>query len=250
MNTKKTTIIGIVVVLVAVVGLVWVFTNGFSSTQQEVSKLDPVDVVKGFYDQWLRAAQDPANADPSQKTLAKAPILSKALRTEIVSAQRDESITTDPVLCQTAVPEGISYRKVFTNDDAAQVLVTSKDKNVTNQAIITLARYNDGWYINKIECSLGEFAPEREFSFEKEGYLLKGSIPEPYNPKNWHLVFEENGQLGNVAPLLFDEQSQCTDIDGNTSVCEPDTFTEATKVFIRGQMTEGGANVKQLQFVK
>lgn len=249
MNMKKTTVIGIVVGVIVVVGLILLFTGVFSSEQQ-VSKLDPVDTVKGFYDQWLKAAQSPESADPDQKTLSKSPILSKTLRTQIANAQKDPNETLDPVLCQTDVPEAISYRNVFKNDDQAQILVTSKDQSVTNQAVVTLLSYNDGWYINGIECSPGEFAPEKEFSFEKRGFLLKDSIPEPYNPESWHLVFEENGQLGNVAPLLFDSESQCTDVDGNTSVCEPDTFTEATEVFVRGQMTEGGAKVKQMEFVE
>jgi hypothetical protein len=244
---KKIKIIGAVAVLVAIVGLVWFFTK--SSTQQ-VSKLDAVDTVGNFYGEWLKAAGQPTTADPSLATLAKSPILSKSLRVKIASAQKDPNTTTDPVLCQTVVPEDISMRRVYESPDEAQILVTSKDKSATGQAIITLSRYNDGWYINDILCSLGEFAPEREFSFEKEGYLLKGSVPKPYDPKNWHLVFEENGEAGHVVPLFFDSESQCTSLDGNKSVCKPDQFTEATKVFIHGQMAERGADVKQLEFVK
>ena len=245
---RKIKIIGVVVVLVAIVGLVWFSAR--SSAEQQVSKLDAVDTVGDFYDKWLKAAQLPTTADPSLATLAKSPILSKSLRARLVSAQKDSNTTTDPVLCQTTVPEGISMRRVYMSEDEAQILVTSKDKNVTSQAFVTLNKYNDGWYINDIQCSLGEFAPEREFSFEKGGYLLKGSIPKPYNPKNWHLVFEDNGEPGHVVPLLFDSGSQCVGLDGGKSVCKPDQFTEATKVFVRGQMTERGANVKQLEFVK
>jgi hypothetical protein len=109
---------------------------------------------------------------------------------------------------------------------------------------------NGGWYIDNIQCSFGEFAEEKEFSFEKEGFLLKNSVPSPYNSKNWHLVFAENGQDGHVVPLFFDSESQCTDLDGNKSVCKPDQFTETTGVFIRGQMTERGVSVKQQTLVK
>lgn len=240
-------IIGVIVVLVAIIGLVWFFAMG---SEQQVSKLDAVDTTADFYDKWLKAAQQPTDADPSLATLAKSPILSKLLRDKIKNAQKDSNDTTDPVLCQTTVPEGISTRRVYINEDEAQILVTSKDKNVTGQALVTLAKYKEGWYINDIECSLGEFAPEREFSFEKEGYLMKDSIPAPYNPKDWHLVFEDNGQQGHVVPLFFNSESQCTNLDGNTSVCKPEQFNEAEKVSVRGQMTELGADIKQLKFVK
>ena len=244
---KKIKIIGAVVVLVAIVGLVWFFTKG--STQQQVSKLDITDTVGGFYGQWLKAVQQPT-ADPNRVTLAKSPILSKALRDRLIKTLKQSDTAIDPVLCQTVIPENISTRTVFENANEAQILVTSRDKKVTEQTIVTLNRYNDGWYIDDILCSLGEFAPEREFSFEKEGYLLKDSIPKPYDPKNWHLVFEDNGEPGHVVPLLFDSESQCTSLDGKKSVCKPDQFIEATKVSVHSQMTERGANVKQLEFVK
>ena len=242
---NKTKIVGVVVVLVVIVGLIWAFTG---SSKQEVSQLDAVDTAGEFYHQWLEAVQIPETANPDLKTLAKTPFLSKTLRDKIKIAQKD-SDETDPVLCQTTTPEDISMRRVLIGEEEAQIVVTSKDKNVTNQAFVTLNKLGDGWYINDISCSLGEFAPEREFSFEREGFLLKSSIPSPYNSNNWHLVFEENGEQGHVVPLFFDEESQCT-IDKNKSVCSPDQFTEAIKVFTRGQMSERGVSVKQLEIVK
>lgn len=245
---NKTKIIGGVLLLVVVLGGVWFFMK--DSGGQQVSQLDPSDTVRNFYEPWLAFEKEPFNAEPSQKTLAKSPILSKALREKIAAAQKDATATLDPVLCQSVVPEGINTRSVAISDTEAQILVTSKDKNVTNQALVRLSPLNGGWYINDIECSLGEFAPEKEFSFEKEGFLLKGSIPKPYNPKNWHLVFEDGGKLGNVVPLFFDAKSECTSLEGVKSVCKPDQFTEATKVLVRSQMAERGAEVKQLLFVK
>ena len=243
---NKTKIVGVVVVLIVIVGLIWAFTG---SSKQEVSQLDAVDTAGDFYRQWLKAVQMPETADPDLKTLAKSPILSKTLRDKIKSAQKD-SDEIDPVLCQTTTPEDISMRRVLIGEEEAQIVVTSKDKSVTNQAFITLNKLNDGWYINDISCSLGEFAPEREFSFEKEGYLLKSSIPSPYNANDWHLIFEENNIPGHVVPLFFDSESQCTDLDQNKSVCSPDQFTEAMKVFTRGQMSERGVSVKQLEIIK
>jgi len=242
---KKIIIIGVVIVIAI---FAFIFIGG--SNEQQVSKLDTTDTVVDFYDKWLKAVQLPTTANPSLATLAKSPILSKSLRDRLISTRKDANTTIDPVLCQTVVPEEVSTRTVFENANEAQILVMSRDKKVTEQAIFTLMKYNDGWYINDIQCSLGEFAPEREFSFEKEGYLLKGSIPKPYDPKNWHLVFEDNGENGHVVPLFFDSKSQCTSLDGSKSVCKPDQFTEATKVSVHAQMTERGANVKQLEFVK
>ncbi len=244
MKNKK--IIGIVVLLAVVVFAVITLKGG--STQQ-VSKLDITDTVGDFYSQWLKSAQD-SNVSPNKAKLAKSPILSKVLREHLASELKNPTSGVDPVLCQTVVPEGFSTRNVYQKDTEAQILVTSKDKNVSEQAIFTLTKLNDGWYINTIECSPGEFAPEREFTFESEGFLLKDSIPAPYNKKNWHLVYEEKGVQGNVVPLIFDKDSQCTDLDGKKAVCKPDQLTETAKTSIKGQMTEYGVSVKQLQLIK
>jgi len=245
---KKTKIIGAVVALVVIVLLVWFFTKG--QAQQQVSKFDATDTVGNFYGDWLKAIKEPANTDPNQADLASSPILSKALRDRLVKTLKQSPATPDPVLCQTTIPEKTSMRTVYENTDKTQILVMSQDKKVTEQALVTLIKYNTGWYIDDIQCSPGEFGPKREFSFEREGYLLKGSIPPPYNSKNWHLVFEENGEAGHVVPLFFDSESQCTSLDGSKSVCRPDQFTEATKVFVHGQMSERGVSVKWQEFVK
>lgn len=245
---NKTKIIVIVVALAVALGLIWLVSRG--SGVQQTSKLDAIDTVGNFYEQWLKAAQKPTDADPDQKTLAKSPILSKMLRDRLVEAQKTPNVTPDPVLCQTVTPENISTRRVYESADKAQILVTSRDKEVTDQATVTLTRLNDGWYIEDIECSLGEFAPDREFSFESEGYLLKGSIPPPYDSKNWHLVFEERGVKGHVVPIFFSSTSECTSLGGEKALCRPEQFQEATKVFIQGQMTERGVEITFLNFVK
>ncbi|MFZ2484697.1 MAG: hypothetical protein WAW81_02020 [Minisyncoccia bacterium] len=247
---KKTTIIGGVVVLVLLVVGVWLFNKDSDSVGeggQSSATLDTTDTVSTFYDAWLLALKQPATADPSRADLAKSPLLSKALSARLVSAP---NATPDPVLCQKVVPENISTRTVYENKDEAQILVMSRDKKVTEQAVVTLSKSNDGWLIDEIECSLGEIAPVREFSFEKEGFLIKTSVPKPYNNKNWHLVFEENGKLGNVVPLFFDASSQCTSLDGTKAVCKPDQFMEAAKVSVHAQMSERGATVKKMEFVK
>ena len=243
---KKISIIGVVLVLIA--GGIWMFNkNSDSDGGQSSATLDAVDSVSTFYDKWLLALKQPATAELDRATLAKSPILSKEFSDRLLVAM---NTAPDPVLCQKVVPENISIRNVYENKDEAQILVMSRYKKVTEQAVVTLTKSNDGWHINDIECSLGEIAPKREFSFEKQGFLIKKSIPKPYNSNNWHLVFEEDGKLGNVVPLFFDSASECTSLGGSKSVCKPEEFTETVKVFVRGQMSERGVSVKRQEFVK
>ncbi len=250
MDKKK--IIIIVVVLVALGGLIWFFTRDGEggSGGQQVSTLDAVDTVGTFYDQWLKAVKEPGAAEPSRAELLKSPLLGKALK-ERLATESTANASPDPVLCQTKTPEKINTSRVFEEADKAQLLVMAREKNATEAAIVTLAKKDGAWYIDTIECSKGDIPPPQgEFSFEKEGFLLKASVPKPYDPKNWHLVFEENGQKGHVVPLLFDAKSECTALDGKKAACKPAEFKEAAKVSIQGQMTERGATVKNLKFVK
>ncbi len=244
---NKIKIIGVVVVLIAIVLLVKWLPKG--RDEQQVSKLDVIDTVGNFYNDWLEALKNPGTADPSLATLTQSPLLSPALSARLgVAIQSAQEI--DPVLCQAKAPEGITIRNIYLSEKKAEILVTSKDKEETKQAMVTLMPKDGGWYMDKIECSLGEFAPEKEFSFEKEGFLIKASVPKPYNNKNWHLVFEDNGKLGNVVPLFFDKDSQCTSLEGVKAVCKTDQFVETAKVSVRGQMTERGLSVKRLEFVR
>ncbi len=243
MNKKK--IIGGIVVIIVILGLFSIVFRGEDT--QETSPYDAIDTVENFYSQWLSAVREGENADPDRDALIKTPYLSKELRERLEDA---ENVTPDPVLCQTVTPENFSTRRVYENEDGAQILVTSRDREVTEQAIVTLRTIDEGWYIQTIECSPGEFAPEREFSFEMEGNLLKESIPEPFDKNNWHLVFVQDGVPGHVAPLFFDENSQCTNLDGDTNSCNPDQYAEATKVFVQGQMSESGVSVNRLRLVE
>lgn len=245
----KKRIIIIVAVLIVIGGLVWLFSRGEGgSVGQQVSTLDAVDTVGTFYDQWLTAIKEPGTADPTRVALMKSPLLSKELRDRLAKESTLDA-SPDPVLCTTKTPEKLNTSRVFEEADKAQLLVMSREKNASEAAIVTLAK-DGGWYIDTIECTKGDIPPVREFAFEKEGNLLKGSIPKPFDPKNWHLVFEDNGVKGNVVPLFFDATSQCTSLDGKTAVCKPAEFKEVAKVFIQAQMTERGATVKNLKFIK
>lgn len=219
-------------------------------TGQEVSSDKPTDIVLDFYDLWLHATKA-TSTDPYQSELTSWPLLSTALRTRLTDTQGQEVNGLDPVLCQPTAPERVISKIVFELEDKAQILVVARDKtiSVSNQAVVTLKRHNDGWYIDEITCSQGESVPEREFSFEKEGHLLK-SVPPPLDPQYWYIVFDENGEQGHFAPLFFNAESTCLSTAGIESVCNPDEFKDATKVQMYGQMNELGVDVKKIEFLE
>lgn len=238
--------IGGALVLIAVVVVVALSMGGGVSNEskQEVSTDEPVDIVLDFYGPWLSAVQD-ANTDPYQLKLADEPLLSETLRERLLSMNETPQGEPDPVLCQTTVPTQISARPVYERADEAQILIMSRDEGALEQAIVTLTKQGEGWYINDILCSPGEFPEDREFSFQQEGVLLK-NVPPPLNPEYWHIVFEENSDT-HVAPLYFSTDSICTSSDGAQSVCSPEQFSETSRISVSGQMTERGVDVKKLE---
>lgn len=217
-------------------------------SDQEVAAADPVDIVLDFYNPWLEAVKS-TSTDPYASELASEKILSKELRALLVSKKERAETEIDPVLCQTTTPERVTGRVVSEQENVVRVLVMAKEKELTAQSVFTLKRHNNGWYIDSILCSPGEFELPREFSFEKEGHLLK-SVPPPLDPQYWHIVFEEDGVPGHAVPLLFDADSSCVSLDGSQYVCTPDQFTDATKVHVYGQMTELGVEVTRLEFIE
>ena len=246
MNKKN--IVWIILITIAIAGASWLFLKEGYINRQEVSTLDPIDIVLDFYTPWLDARQS-TSTDPYAEKLANAPILSKELRKEIYKFKESLDTDIDPVLCQTAIPTNLSARYLYKSENESKILVLARDEGLDGQAVITLNRQDGGWYIKDIICYLGEFGPEREFSFEKEGNLLKSVLP-PLDPQYWHLVFEEDGQLGHVAPLFFDEASICVSSNGEEKVCDPNQFTETAKATIYGEMMELGVSVKKLQLIE
>ena len=248
MKKRNIVIVGAVAIVIIIIGII-VAASYIAFPNQVVSQDEPVDIVTDFYNPWLDARQS-ETTDPYTAGLLEEPLLGRELRSKLKDTQNDSENIIDPVLCQERADFKIATRNLSVGEDVYQILVTSRDNTLTGQAIVTLNRIGDGWYIHDITCSPGEFGVEREFSFEKEGFLLKQSIPAPYNSENWHLVFRENEQDGHVVPLFFVAETVCVDKKGNESICISDQFLEASKVSVKAQMTEAGADVKRIEFIK
>ncbi len=236
MRTNKRIALAVAAVLILAVA-----TAGLRSIgKQQVSDDEPVDIVYDFYGAWLDAAQS-TSTDPYREGLGNSPLLGKELRARLQAAGDG----VDPVLCQTVVPERVSTRRIAEGADKVEVLVTAKKPSPsTEQAIVTLMFLDGGWYVSDIQCSPGEFAPEAEFTFDREGQLAKGASG------SWNLVFEEDGELGHEAPLLFGAQSVCRTSDGNTVACDSSSLVENSRAHVRGQMTEGGVEVSEMVLVR
>ena len=236
--------IGILVLVILALGTGIFLKDKFA---QEVSFEEPVDIVMEFYSPWLNAMQS-TSTNPYAEGLVDYPILSRDLRKELKEMEGQNIDGMYPVLCQQTVPLRISTRRIYEEGDRAQILVMAKDEGLYGQAIITLNKLNEGWYIDSIKCSPGEFAPEKEFSFEREGIIIKETVTEPYNNQYWHLVYEENGAKGLLVPLFFDQETKCIPKRGDEYICDPSQFKEDSKVTIRAQLTEAGAEVKRVEY--
>lgn len=242
---RRTLIIAGIAVGAVIIGVgIFLARESIWPSPQEVAFGEPIDIVLDFYDPWLAAVQA-TTTDPYTEGLAKSPILSKELRKHIQKAKGQEDGSLDPVLCQTSIPTQISARPVSQIDGKAQILVVSREKTETRQAVVNLIALNEGWYIDNITCSPGEFGPEREFSFDTEGFLLK-NVPAPFTSGQWHIVFAQNDVPGHVVPLFFSTESMCTNGKEAETVCDPSALVETSKVHVQGEMTETGAKVKRL----
>lgn len=243
-------ILGIIVLILVVLFMKPSKEVGVVQVQdiQQVSKNEPVDIVLDFYNLWLKAAKS-TSSNPYTEKLQSYGLLSKELRTRIIQSEGHGKTEIDPVLCQITLPTAVTSRIVSTQENKVRVLVMAKEKELTAQSVFTVVRHNDGWFIQDISCSPGEFDIPQEFTFNEEGHLLKGEHS-PLNPKYWHLVFEENGEQGHFAPLLFTATSTCVAKNASVSVCVPEQFIEASKVHVYGQMTDIGPIVARLEFLE
>lgn len=241
-------IVGIIVLLV-IVAIVVNKRNG-GGEEDIVPKLtgDAIDTTQDFYENWLTAAKN-QTLETYALTLATDSRIGDDVRTYITSAMENTERTLDPVLCQAVIPERFGVKPSYEVEGKAELLVFARglDERSTNLSVVSLEIVNNQWQITNITCSTGESAPDREFSFEREGFLLK-SVPAPLNADYWHLVYEENGQMGYTIPLFLDVASTCISSDGVVAVCNEAQFVEASSVVVQGEMTESGVQVKRITF--
>ncbi len=249
MNKNKLFSILLIVAVMAAIVIYFAFVKGgVQFGEKRGVEGDPIDVALGFYEPWLTARQS-TSTPPFEPELSSRMELSRDLAAKLME-YKDKLVEgeMDPVLCQIEVPEGLRTIPVYKKDDSAQILVMSSKKGVAGQAVVTLAADDGLWQITDIACGNAETNPNQgEFSFDKEGQLLK-NVPAPLDSKYWHLVFEEGGVFGHTAPLFFDGNSVCVDTSGSESVCEDSMFKETEAVHIQGSMNEAGVEVKRVEF--
>jgi hypothetical protein len=258
-NTPKRVIwiIGIAIVL-AVVVIFWLINLASKSSNNTTPGAnefrgisgDPIDITHDFYLSWLTRKEATEVSSTTKNPLDSA-ALSSDMQKRLASFDFSSGNgTPDPVLCQSTLPPGFRTKKIFSNENAAQVLVLSSDKQAGTQATVTLASHDGLWEITNITCGSGEQAPDTgEFSFDTDGFLLKDSLPDTFDKSHWYLVFEQNGVKGHTAPLILGSESTCTDESGNEGSCNTGTFSEAVPVHVQGQMTESGVDVVHIQFM-
>ena len=242
--------------LLVVVGIWWQQKANESSpeaTKEEpVAKKvkgDPVDAALDFYKPLMTALRE-AQSDPFVYERDHSKELDQAMQTKLAELASDSRVAVlNNLICQTRVPERLRTKRIFEADNEVQILIMAKAEDLLGQAVITLKPVDGRWKITDIVCGTGETAPEREFTFQEPGYLLK-NVPPPLDSQYWHIVFKQEGVLGHTVPLFFNEQSNCIASNGTGSVCNPDQFTEASQAIVAGEMTESGLTVQRLEFLK
>lgn len=253
MNRNKLLPILAVAGILLVVGVVWFLRSGggeglFAPAWTGMEG-EPIDVTLNFYDGWLGARAAGPN-EPFTQGLLDYPQVGPELKEKLKALEgqlNDE--TTDPVLCQVGLPEGLRTIPVFQQEESAKILVMSTTEGQSGQAVIDLAAKDGLWQITDINCGNGEAGPQGEFSFDKTGFLLK-QVPAPLDSNYWHLVFEEAGVLGHAVPLFMDAESVCVYKDGTTAACDDNILKETIPARVMGEMSETGVQVERIELVE
>jgi hypothetical protein len=55
--------------------------------------------------------------------------------------------------------------------------------------------------------------------------------------------------MGHVTPLFISTTTTCVARTGEVSLCNTSTFIEASRAVVKGEMTELGAEVSQIEFL-
>lgn len=242
----------LIILGVLLAGVAWfVFQDGTpagdgSETVDGIPTGDPLDVVNGFYSDWLAVRQG-TTTDLAATGLLTDERLSETVQEYLANAQGDEQ---DAVLCQTALPERTVSRIISQTERRAEVQVLARGLETPSPtyAVVEVMAVAGEWQIGSITCQNAESGPATgEFSFDKEGFLLK-SVPAPLNSDYWHLVFTENDVPGHTVPLYFDTESTCVAAGGEETVCDESQFSEPSRAQVQGAMTEAGVEVDRVTF--
>lgn len=250
MNKQIALALGVIVTGILLV-VVWQFfaSDSASSPAAENAQMvpvdDPIDVTLELYDPWLAGLLSTTTEFNKEELLNAAPLTSE-LRATLLERIAQTDVAVDPIICQANLPERIGAKSIFTNDTEAQVIVVARGQKVPEQALVTLQAIDGKWVLSDVFCSQGEVAPEREFTFEQAGNILKQSLQPPLDPAQWHLIYTKDTVAGYAIPLLFTAESMCIATDGVEQVCNPDQLAEATAVFIQGEMQEAGVRVQRM----
>ena len=243
----------VIVVVALLAGAVWWFFSGGDGAVRQAGDRgvagEPMNITLDFYEPWMVALRA-TNTDPYTLDLHNGKQVSEDLSRKLWQFKEENpDAILDPVICQVAVPSGLRTLPVFEQDDKAQFLVLSAEKGLSGQAVVTLEADGDYWQITDITCGNAEEDPNQgEFSFEREGFLLK-NVPEPLDSQYWHLVFEEKGIMGHTAPLFLSDTSVCVE-NGSETVCDSSSFSEAKRVKVQGAMSESGVSVDRIEFIQ
>ncbi len=243
MKNKKY-ISGSVLVLAIIAIVAGIFYVQENNKVQIVSRDDPTDIVVDFYQTWLDTVQS-TSTDPYQAGLTDNTLLSKALQKKL--SQAHEASDVDPVLCQIPTPRRFKVETAYEQPDEIQMNVFSKGSETVSQSVVTIRQLDEGWYIDDISC-INESDPntDREFTFEHEGVLSKDPAFVT-DAAYWHIIYIQNIVPDRVVPLFFDTESTCIDQDKKESTCDQNQFTEMQHVIVRGNMTEAGLEVQQVE---
>ncbi len=251
---KKFILSGLIGLAILVMLLIRLLSNETSNpvNSEELRGVtgEPQDITIDFYDAWLDARKS-TSSNPYTLGLVNTQALSAALVNKLNQTEKTFNENGfDPVLCQTEVPEAFRSKIIFENDQEVQIMILPKGKGVGVQSVVSLKSHNEFWEISDIACSSGEQAPDQgEFSFEREGFLLKQSIKPPLDNNYWHLIFEQDNVLGHTVPLFIDG-GICQINGGLEENCSDKVLGETMKVIVKGDMTEAGVNVKKIELVK
>jgi hypothetical protein len=252
MDKKKIGIVAALAVVLVVIIAIMVMNRPEKEEVVVYTVGDPMDIALDMANAWrntLIATEDSIMAlsefvASDQFTRAAA----EDLKGRIADTAREPLL--DVILCQVEIPPRIVGRMIVQTNTEAQVMLIARglENRTPNQTIVTMrGNGENAWVINSVTCSQGETMPEFEFAFDHTGYLLK-SVPPPYTAGNWHVVFEQEGVMGYVAPLTFGDDSLCISTTGEESVCSPDNFKEPVPALVQGDMTEEGVIVKRITF--